>query len=213
MSKKTTSMVESRTSPKQEVNPAAVCATRDRADECAMEDVLASEVDDSGIDLEEVFPRLNSGQNSASGSDDSHYEAHSIDWYKKLDVHWCGFLRKRDRNQLNPVSVWRRRWFELRQPILRPHSTYPVLAYLSKCMKKEKILRVKDVKHSVEGQLFTLTLDYVECASDEDVDSCRCQQMTVCVPEEAKSSHFHTKLLMMLEAGRRFRLDLQCFDA
>eukprot|EP00292_Cryptomonas_paramecium_P016742 CAMPEP_0113691682 /NCGR_PEP_ID=MMETSP0038_2-20120614/18605_1 /TAXON_ID=2898 /ORGANISM="Cryptomonas paramecium" /LENGTH=206 /DNA_ID=CAMNT_0000613391 /DNA_START=16 /DNA_END=633 /DNA_ORIENTATION=+ /assembly_acc=CAM_ASM_000170 len=128
----------------------------------------------------------------------------SVRWYSKLDINWCGFLKKKDRG---PLTMWRRRWFELRQPFLKPNSTFPILIYMSKSLQKDKVLRVKDVRHSIEGpgHPLVLTMDVVESTSEFDVDQSPCRQMIVSIPDEAKSSHFHTILLMMLEAARRYR--------
>mmetsp|Transcript_55391 Transcript_55391/g.146039 ORF Transcript_55391/g.146039 Transcript_55391/m.146039 type:complete len:196 (-) Transcript_55391:322-909(-) len=124
-------------------------------------------------------------------------------WHKELTMHWGGFLLKKGRG---PVTTWNKRLFELRQPVMKPTSTSPVLVYLSQSAKRDVVLRVKDVKQSMDGpgQPLVLTLDVVASMSEDEADG-PCRRMVLSVPGESMSSHFHTKLLMMVEAGRKYR--------
>eukprot|EP00292_Cryptomonas_paramecium_P024113 CAMPEP_0113686136 /NCGR_PEP_ID=MMETSP0038_2-20120614/15110_1 /TAXON_ID=2898 /ORGANISM="Cryptomonas paramecium" /LENGTH=155 /DNA_ID=CAMNT_0000606401 /DNA_START=60 /DNA_END=527 /DNA_ORIENTATION=+ /assembly_acc=CAM_ASM_000170 len=125
-------------------------------------------------------------------------------WHRQLPTEWCGFLMKKSRG---PLPMWSRRLFELRRPALGPNSTYPVLVYLSSSLKTDVVLRVKGVKHSVDGQHLRLELEVIE-ASLEGVEGVgESRRMLLLVPDEARESHFHTKLLLLAEAGRRYRGD------
>jgi len=125
-------------------------------------------------------------------------------WHKTMMLHWCGFLLKRGRG---PVATWNKRLFELRQPLWKKTSTSPILVYFSKGTKKDVVLRVKDVKQNSCRPLI-IALDVVISSSETEVDR-PIRRMVITIPEEAMSTHFYMKLLMMLEAGRRILSELR----
>eukprot|EP00292_Cryptomonas_paramecium_P020879 CAMPEP_0113689074 /NCGR_PEP_ID=MMETSP0038_2-20120614/16929_1 /TAXON_ID=2898 /ORGANISM="Cryptomonas paramecium" /LENGTH=185 /DNA_ID=CAMNT_0000610039 /DNA_START=107 /DNA_END=664 /DNA_ORIENTATION=+ /assembly_acc=CAM_ASM_000170 len=154
----------------------------------------------------DIHSRRRSSCESARSNNDT---SESKTWYQDFPINWCGSIKKKDRNALG-LTVWRRRWFELRQPFLRVNSTLPILIYHSKS-KHEKVMRVKDAKLSTEGhRQAVLIVDVVDCSADIEVDNHSTRQIVLLVSEESQHSGFHTVLLMMIEAARRFRMDLEC---
>eukprot|EP00292_Cryptomonas_paramecium_P016335 CAMPEP_0113719640 /NCGR_PEP_ID=MMETSP0038_2-20120614/35954_1 /TAXON_ID=2898 /ORGANISM="Cryptomonas paramecium" /LENGTH=204 /DNA_ID=CAMNT_0000648089 /DNA_START=88 /DNA_END=702 /DNA_ORIENTATION=+ /assembly_acc=CAM_ASM_000170 len=125
-------------------------------------------------------------------------------WYKRQPPQWCGFLMKRARG---PLAMWSRRLFELRQPALSPSSSHPILVYLSSSLKRDVVMRVKNVRHAMDadGKTLVLTLDVVDVQSEDDEVGSGSRRMVLSVPDDARESHFHTKLLLLVEAGRTYR--------